>query len=420
MNFSEQHTGFRLGSRINILKNLLAATLVFGALSCIEKVDINDFPEVVGTDQRSIEYIPMLPEWPGFNRPEDVHVGYDELIYVADTDNDRVAMLDINGTVLAYSQTIRRPVAIAQDRGLDLLVVGRLDTVISGSAIQLAAVFRIDLVSYNHRIDLAPAVPVVIHPTYILGRSLRVSDSSAYFTGIATMADNEYYVARRGPSNASIIQAGGPDNNIIRFSSTDSSITPLTAYLIATGTGLASANDLTAITTYAVPPQRADVDTRRGFVSALKGLNSFRVQGMLYYESREDIGYAPDPAYTVIDTSVAHRFLYDCNPGDGILGGCFVRPEDVTYANDNRYLFVVDAATDSVYQFTANGFEGIRPPPYSTERKNIIVSFGGTGSSATQFREPHGVAYFEPGKILLVADTGNNRVLRFRLSTDIE
>ena len=389
-------------------------------LSCAEPVDIAEFPEIAGTDQRSIEYLPILPEWNGFNRPQDVHVGYDELIYVADTENDRIVMLDINGTVLGVSQRIVRPVAVAQDRRLDLLVVGRLDTVVSSSAIQLAALFRIPLVPVNHQIALSAPRAVVVHPTYILGRSLRVSDSSAYFTGVATMADNEYYVTRTGPSNASVVQAGGPDNNILRFSSNDVLISPLTAYLTATGTGKASANELSAITTYAVPPQRAEVDQRRSFVTALRGINNFRVQGMLYFESREDVGYMAEPAFDAIDTSAAHRFLYDCMPGDQILGGCFVRPEDVTYAADTRYVFVVDAATDSVYQFSSNGYEGIRPPAYSTERKNIIVSFGGTGTTATTFSEPHGIAYFEPGKILIVADTGNNRLLRFRLSTDFE
>lgn len=402
------------------MKRLFPVVIVFLALSCVDSVDISEFPEIPATDQRSIEYLPILPEWGGFNRPQDVHVGYDELIYVADTDNDRIVMLDINGTMLGFSQRIVRPVAVTQDRRLDLLVVGRLDTVVSGSAIQLAAVFRLNLVAANHQIGSASPERVVVHPTYILGRSLRVSDSSVYFTGTATMADNEYYVTRTGPSNASVVQAGGPDNNILRFSSGDRLISPLTAYLTATGTGKASANGLSSITTYAVPPQRADVDQRRSFAATLIGPNSFRVQGMMYFETREDVGYVTEPAFEAIDTTAAHRFLYDCNPGDGILGGCFVRPEDVTYAADTRYLFVVDAGTDSVYQFSSNGYEGIRPPAYSSERKNILVSFGGTGTSSTTFREPHGIAYFQPEKILIVADTGNNRLLRFRLSTDFE
>lgn len=396
------------------------AVLAFGALSCVEKLDLNSFPEVPPTDQERIEYIPILPEWTGFNGPQDVHVGYDELIYVADTENDRIVMLDLNGTVLGVSQRIIRPVAITQDRTLDLLVVGRKDTVLGGTPIQLSAVFRLNLYEAGHRIDLAYPVPVVLHPTYILGRSFRQSDSTVYFTGVATMADNEYFVTRTGPSNASIIQAGGPDNNILWFGADDTLITPLTAYLTATGTGKASANQLTSITTYAVPPQRADVDPGRSFLVSLKGENSFRVQGMMYFQTAEESGFIPDPALEVIDTSAARRFLYYCDIESGRPGGCFVQPEDVTYSADNRYIFAVDAATDSVYQFLSNGYEGIRPPSYSVDRKNIIVSFGGTGSGVNQFRRPHGVAYYQDYKLLIIADTGNNRILRFRLSTDFQ
>ena len=100
--------------------------------------------------------------------------------------------------------------------------------------------------------------------------------------------------------------------------------------------------------------------------------------------------------------------------------GCIIQPEDVTYAADSRYIFVVDAATDSLYQFTSTGYEGVRPPVQSGERKNIIVSFGGTGSGPTQFNEPHGVAYYQGFNTLLVADTGNDRIVRFKLSTDIQ
>ncbi len=377
------------------------------------------FPPVPPTDSKTIEFIQLAPEWGGFNFPEDVMVGYDELIYVADTRNNRVVQLDINGTVLG-TIAIPNPVAIAQDRKLDLLVAGRKDTVIGGQAIKLACLYRINLYKVNHNINAATAVPVVIHPGYVLGRTLKVSDSASYFTGVATLADNAYYITRTGPSNSDITQPGGPDNNILSFGANDKLITPLTSYLTATGTGKASANQLSSITTYAVPPQRANVNTRRGFLTTLVGENSFRTQGMRYSSGREDIAYTPDPELEFSDTTVGHRFLYDGNPKNGILQSLFVRPEDVTYAADRGYIFVVDSGTDSLYQFTSNGVEGILPPTFTVERKNIIVSFGGTGNGQKQFNKPMGVAYFQPNKIVLVADAGNNRIVRFKLSTDIQ
>ena len=377
------------------------------------------FPIVPPTDTRSIEFIQAVPVWTGFNYPEDVMVGYDNLVYVADTYNDRVVQLDINGTVLG-SISIPRPVAIAQDRKLDLLIAGRRDTTVGGQTIQLACIYRVNLYAVNHYISDAVAQPVVVHPNYILGRTLRVSDSTQYFTGIATLSDNTYYVTRTGPSNGDITAPGGPDNNIILFGSNDKMITPLTSYLAATGTGKASANHLTGITTYAVPPQRANVDTRRGFITCLKGENSFKVQGMRYSSGREDIPYLPDPNLDFSDTTVGRSFLYDSDPTDGIIQSGFVDPEDVTYTADRGYILVVDAGTDSLYQFTSNGVEGILPPTYSNERKNIIVSFGGHGNGVKQFNHPMGVAYYQPDKIVLVADAGNNRIVRFALSTDIK
>ncbi|MFY8132806.1 MAG: hypothetical protein ACOVOL_06180, partial [Bacteroidia bacterium] len=39
-------------------------------------------------------------------------------------------------------------------------------------------------------------------------------------------------------------------------------------------------------------------------------------------------------------------------------------------------------------------------------------------SGPAQFRNPEGVAYFK--RVLYVADTGNGRIVRFKLSTDLE
>ncbi|MHB1049914.1 MAG: hypothetical protein ACYC09_07540 [Bacteroidota bacterium] len=378
-----------------------------------------NFPVVPATDVKPIEFIQLTPEWYGFNHPEDVMVGYDELIYVADTDNDRVVQMDVNGTVLG-SISIPHPVAIAQDRRLDLLVVGRKDTVVGANALSLACLYRIKLYPVNNRITDAVAIPAVIHPGYILGRTLRASDSSIYFTGVATMADNSYYITRTGPFNSDITQPGGPDNNILSFGSNDQLQSPLTAYLTATGTGKASANNITSITTYAVPPQRANVDARRHFITTLRGENSFRVQGMRFSSGREDVAYTADPELEFSDTTIGHRFLYDADPTDGILQSIFKSPEDVTYAADRGYIFVVDSGTDSVYQFTSTGIEGILPPSFSSDRKNIIVSFGGTGSGLRQFNDPMGVAYYQPDRVLLIADAGNNRIVRYKLSTDIK
>ena len=99
--------------------------------------------------------------------------------------------------------------------------------------------------------------------------------------------------------------------------------------------------------------------------------------------------------------------------------GKFEEPKGITVAGDEtRYIFVTDAAKDSVYQFTSNGLEGIPPPPGSDEKVYQKASFGGTGTGPTQFNEPIGIAYFN--QILYVADAGNARILRFKLTLDFD
>ena len=392
---------------------LFAAALLTS--SCGEKFDSSVFPEIEFTDERTVQYVQLSPAWIGFNQPEDVHVGYDEFIYVADTGNDRVVMLDINGTVVGISQPITRPVAIAQDRKLDLLVAARKDTL----GTQVTCLFRLNLLSVNHRIAEATPIAVVVHPFYFRS-DLRTGDDIVEFTGVATLSTNEYYVTRSGPSNGSIIQLGGPDNNVLLFEQDDRFVSPLTSFLSALGTGEGSANDLTGITTYAVPPQSPLVDNRRGFIVCMEGDNNFKVQGMRFNEGRNVTPYEPDRTLATIDTAQGRSFLYDGNPSDGVIRSGFKQPQDVTYSSDSRYIFVVDSGTDSLYQFTSIGIEGIRPPTFSQEQKNIVVSFGGEGNGNKQFRDPFGVSYYEPAKIVLVADRGNNRIVRFKLSTDFQ
>jgi hypothetical protein len=60
----------------------------------------------------------------------------------------------------------------------------------------------------------------------------------------------------------------------------------------------------------------------------------------------------------------------------------------------------------------------VAAPPGASSTRPIPVSFGGTGDGALQFDNPQGVAYFD--RIVYVADTGNNRISRFRLNTDFE
>jgi len=75
--------------------------------------------------------------------------------------------------------------------------------------------------------------------------------------------------------------------------------------------------------------------------------------------------------------------------------------EDVA-VDEYENIFVVDTRENQVHKFSRNGVH--------------IVSFGQEAIDEEPLKNPKGIAY--ANKIVYVADTGNNRILRFVLSTD--
>ncbi len=82
-------------------------------------------------------------------------VGKEPFIYVADTDNDRIVMMNIDGEILG-TRKIKHPIAIAQDFKLNLIVVAEFDTIGAKSSQTYSAVYKIDMVAASHQIENAP------------------------------------------------------------------------------------------------------------------------------------------------------------------------------------------------------------------------------------------------------------------------
>ena len=79
--------------------------------------------------------------------------------------------------------------------------------------------------------------------------------------------------------------------------------------------------------------------------------------------------------------------------------GFFITPQG-SELDASGNIYVAESTKDSVYKFNSFG--------------DKLIGFGGPSI----FSEPYAVAFFD--KILYVADRGNNRILRFQLSTDIQ
>ncbi len=130
-------------------------------------------------------YIQQNPIWTGFNRPQDIIVGKETFIYVADTDNNRIVVLNSAGHVKGQRE-IKQPVAIAQDFQLNLIVCAQFDTLIEGSNINYSAVFKLDMVTAEHHIENAPITRLL--PNF--NDPIKSPSTEVEFTGVASFFDN--------------------------------------------------------------------------------------------------------------------------------------------------------------------------------------------------------------------------------------
>ena len=344
-------------------------------LACQEsKFPMDSLPvSVVNKNIGDTVYVQQYPIWSGFNHPSAIIVGNDFLIYVADTYNDRVAMLDLTGRVIGYSKTIKRPIALAEDKSLNLIVCAQFDTLLPAhvSPTTFGAVYKMDLVSVGHDIAAGNFKKVFYEPT----------DSVRRYTGVAALYDNRYYITRTGPKNE--LTRIDKDIAVLLFSATDQLITPV-SNLTPEGTGLLSIHTLTGIATMPTGRSVEFVICQTGDVAL------YKVQWIRLIAEGQTTNYA-SKFYPSVDGDI-----------DFLRINRFSTPRGVTL-DPSGNLFVVDSQVDSLYRFSTRGVERF--------------SFGGTGSGERQFREPSGVAYFD--KTIFVADAGNNRIVRFKLSTDL-
>jgi DNA-binding beta-propeller fold protein YncE len=369
---------------------------------------------------QDVGYVPIFPAWEGFSKPVDVFVGYDEMVYVVD--DEGVHVLDQTG---ARQQLIPIPeaVEVTQDRQLRTWITGRIDTtvMVEGEE-QVYSLPAIYILRFTSTPDYE-ALDTLVNPfddgsrytaSSIL-QGIRPADEEVSFHGIDVTADGEVYVARSGPSN-DVTASFDPDNTVL-FYSGEGEYQGNAVELSPRQSNLRSALGVTGLATFAAPPQRQEgMEETPDFMycQAQQGVPiDYRV---LWIREVFDPGlfqtsYQPNQALLSKDTTRGERFLYDINR--------FENPRDVFIAPDEPgYIFVADAGLDSVYVFNQAGVEGVNPPPTSNRDKQVIVSFGGQGSGPFQFDDPSGVCYNR--RTIYVADKNNNRIIRYRLNTDLE
>lgn len=357
---------------------------------------------------RDVAYVPIQPIIDGFFEPTDVVAGFDELIYVVDAGSQEIIAFDQSGREQGR-YTLPGVRKIIHDRQMNILAIADHDTTINDANYTLSAIYRLNLNgSFGYGIKNAEIVNKIIHPFYFKS-SFSSLDADVKFSSIDIMGDNSFYVTRTGPRDNEN-QVGGPDDGIVLFNEDDQYVSNI---FVSTNSGFFRGYFKTpmAITTFAKPRQSPSVSMSSNFFVAMADPTiSIKVQSIRFLETEFGSSYEVE-ILDFTDTSEANDFLYRSDR--------FENPVDLTLTGDGtNYLFVVDQAKDSVYQFTTRGWEGVNPPAGSSETKNIIASFGGTGEGAMQFNNPSAVAYLD--RVLYVTDKGNGRLLRFKITTDID
>lgn len=344
---------------------------------CQDKFDLATLPKatdlVVIGDTTYVE----KSSWTGiFNKPRSILYGQDQLIYVADTYNNRIVMLNQAGQILSVSDTILRPMAIAQDLRLDLIVGA--ETIERSTGDTIGVLLRIKLVAANHNLFSAQIDTIWKEPARPKRR----------FVGIGIILNDEYLVARDGPDNSSIVD---PDGRVLRFkyrpnavTKKDSFITPLGELQSGAGSSITNLNHPTGIATF---PNSGDF-----IVTQSSDGIQYAAIWMTYSKTLDFEGWLPrydpsNPDQRSIDFVSPNRFRNAYGIGIDRI---------------RRDIFIVDAELDSVVKFNNRG-------------RFKIESFGAKTPGVT-IRRPGGAAIAE--NTLYVCDTDNDRVVLFRLSTD--
>jgi hypothetical protein len=326
--------------------------------NCGRKIKLpTNLPEI-GEGTLDTTYISVGDPWGeangiSFDHPQDVHIGFDGYIYIADTGNDRIVKLDQAGNFVSQYDSAQNPTSVSQDRLFRILATG--DSIIYKKGTQDE-----DFVS----IYIAPDL---IDTVLVPGDTFRVDTSATIYVGIAPnplplSGYAEYYACDYTRSE------------ITKFMFSEPSTIYNMGAAVPEGYDLGKTYYPLGVFTYL---------TQIGF-------NLIFCQSL--YHSSVQLLDGRDFSPVIPWTDSSDIYFQDT----------FKQPEDVV-VDEYGNIFVVDSKKNAVSKFSRNGV--------------LILSFGTEGTGDKQFQNPKGIAY--ANKIVYVADTGNNRILRFTLSTDL-
>ncbi len=427
------NTIFKITIYLYVALWLSSCDQIFNSKNNDDTKDIFDQGRINPTQEKLDGYAPVVPFWKGFDAPEDVHIGFDEFVYVADANG--IHLLDRADLSPRVTVPLEGANAITQDRLLNIYVSARIDTVIESIdpniTWNLPAVFKIKNMNGAGALTFVDTLIFPFDDASLstsaaqnarLNKNSNINYERVEITGLTILGDNTLYVTRRGPFTETT-QVATPDNTVLEFSRvrkdgvlTNKMINVRQIRALNPNIpSLRSGIGLSAIASFVAPPQRDTFTDDRSFLIAQADQNvaiPFRLLWIDAVETVDGLIFQQNSTLLAQDTTQADGFLYEPNK--------FISPSDIAFsADDDSYIFVVDEELHKLFQFQTNGQEGVTPPAGAENQiKQVLVSFGEFGSDSKQFKNPSGVAYFD--KIVYVADKGNNRIARFKLTSDFE
>jgi hypothetical protein len=328
-------------------------------------------------------YLQIEPAFGSYPGAEDIMVGRDQLLYVADTrwgpdHSGRVVMLNRAGQEMSW-RAVLHPISLTQTTNLDLLVGAEA---VAANGDTVGSILRIHLVPASHNLGDARIDTV--------WREL--ARPNRRFPGITAFDNNTYLAVRTAlpfPDNSSFID---PDARVLQFSGNDVFITPVPAFTSGSGSvagGITTIYQPTAIASFSRGKDFVLVQTAADSSVAIQ----FGALWMKFQLTNDFEGWLPayDPDRPE-DRSV-----------DFIRSYRFRGPQAVAIDQNRQDVFVADATLDSVFKFNSRG--RVKQEAFGYYRTGGVM------------RRPTGLAFFE--KVLYVLDGNSGMILRFRLTTDV-
>jgi hypothetical protein len=345
-----------------------------------------NLPEL-GQGTLDTTYVPIESDRPWveaggitFNHPQDVCVGFDGYIYIADTENDRIVKLDQSGNFIHQYEGVKRPSSVSQDQLLRLLATG-------GNSIYKRSTPDEDFISIYTAPDIYDTIIVTPEDTVEVYDTIIVTPDSVVIDTDTVIVPAVFYVDTLVTNYKGIAPNPLPFSGYAIYYACDFTRSQITQFLFYEPDSI---NNLGPLIPWGYDLGKTYYPLGIYTYLTQTGFNLIFCQVLSYFSVQLLDGQDLSPIIPRTDSSNIYW------------QGTFGQAEDVA-VDEYGNIFVVDSEKNCVAKFSKNGVG--------------ILSFGSLGAGAKGFQNPKGIAY--SNKIVYVADTGNNRILRFMLSTDV-